>query len=77
MVLSSRNLDWMILIFCIAMGLILISISSITFNKMDDKCTKRLIRTGMTIIMTLGAVMVTIPVTYLACQFAFDCEEAR
>lgn len=72
--MNPNTLDTLLLLFLITIGILMIYVSSNFFKKLNTLCKEQQIRTGMTIMMVLASVFITIPVTYLVCKTQISCQ---
>jgi uncharacterized membrane protein YbjE (DUF340 family) len=75
MVLPAKNIDNIFMIGLLVLGISLIAITSNGFQHIADNCAVSQINTNLTVIMTLGAILVTIPVSYMTCKWRLQCDD--
>lgn len=73
----AKEIDYIFMITLFVSGIILIFISSSAFNTIKSTCEFNIIRSGMTSIMTIGSIFVTIPLTYLICSSQMECNNSK
>lgn len=71
MALKKQSLDKMAVILMGVIGFILFILSCISFKNMPDTCTDPIIYNGLTAILVLSAVMITLSATYGLCNARF------
>ncbi len=71
MAVKKKTLDRMFVLIMGVIGFILFLLAAVAFNNMPDECTAPIIYHGMTIVLVIGAVMVTLAVTYMLCNVKF------
>jgi hypothetical protein len=64
--------------YTFVVGLLIFIVATISFNKISDDCTTKMVRDCLTVILVLGAIMVTIALSYVFCNiFKSDCYVER
>jgi heme/copper-type cytochrome/quinol oxidase subunit 2 len=54
-------------------GIILVLTSGQAFGSLKKSCRHDIMRSGMTTMMTIGAIFITIPITYIMCKATMKC----
>jgi hypothetical protein len=73
----AKEIDYIFMITLFVAGIILIVLSSSAFKTIKSTCKFNIIRSGMTSIMTIGSIFVTIPLTYLICSSQMNCKNSK
>jgi hypothetical protein len=71
--MERKTIDRFFMLLFLVMGILLFGISANTFDKMDSKCTTPVVYNGITTVMVVGAIMVTLSVSYFFCSGKNQC----
>jgi len=73
----AKEIDYIFMIALFVSGILLLFVSSSSFKTIKSTCQFNIIRSGMTSIMTIGSIFVTIPLTYLLCSSQMECNNSK
>jgi hypothetical protein len=68
-----ENLDHKFMIALFFTGIVLISVSSSIIGELDQGCSDKKIRSGMTALMAFGAIFTTAPIAFAICNSSRNC----
>lgn len=66
--MEKKTVDRFFMLMAAIVGILLFSLSAYSFTKMNEACNTSVIYNGMSAVMVIGAVLVTISVLYLYCS---------
>lgn len=69
MPLKKSTLDTIFILIFSVLGIILFFVSAIAIGKISDRCRSNVLRDGFVATMTLGAILVTLGLTYFVCNW--------
>ena len=72
--INSQTLDVAIMLFLFVMGIIMMWVADNSFKKIKTTCTKPFIRSGMTAVLVLSVIFITVPLTYSFCRLMVRCQ---
>lgn len=73
MALPKKTVDRMAMILFVLIGLLLFILSSMSFSKLPSGCTDKAVHDGLTLSMVIGAVLITVSISYVACNRSSIC----
>jgi hypothetical protein len=67
--MKKRVVDGVFVILFGVVGLILFSMTTMCFSKISEKCTSSLLTEGLTFLLVLSAILVTLALSYMFCNW--------
>lgn len=69
-----QTLDIAIMLFLFVTGIIMMWVANNSFKNIKTSCTKPFIRSGMTSVLVLSVIFITVPISYAFCRLMVRCQ---